>query len=396
MNKDHICLFPFYAFYYRGDDHRISSCCMQKPMLSTLPDGDIKSWWTGPDAQKIRQEFLDGKWPDSCKICKQQAEANMPTQRDKWHKDFMHDIVGSYDDLDVVKGNKYGEPFFVDYRPDNLCNLSCTMCNPGASSKIEQMVKDLGINYWHVSNLEGQNTQVKSMISEKTVRLKLNGGEPTINETIKEIYQYVIENNFAKNIRLQFTTNFTNYNKTFELLTEFKQASVCASIDGTGPTYEYIRSPAKWEVVKGNMLKYRELWKTDPARFPFDINCVWFTATAFTLKEWLPEMLDFVQENFPTARVNINQCQTPQFQNLSIIPDEYRKEIYNDIEYLRSQYTKKYAYIFNNLKFGLDNYKFNPKNLKDWQELNPKMDAYKKVDILKLHPRFKDLMDYNV
>lgn len=397
MNKDHICLFPFYAFYYRGDDFKIGSCCLQKPMLSTIKDGDVKSWWTSIDAQKIRQQFLDGKWPESCKICQQQEVKGNTSFRQRWTEQFMLRIGASYDDLDVVKGNSNGSPIFIDYKPDNFCNLSCSMCNPGSSSQVEKMAKETGIDYWSLRNEDSflHNDQIKSLVDENTRRIKLNGGEPTINEKIKDIYQYVINKGYAKNIELQFTTNFTNVNKTFDMLKHFKSVSVGASLDGTGPTYEYIRTPAKWKQIKQNILKYKKLLETDTNKYKFGVNSVWYSATAFTINDWVPELLDFMQEHFPKRFIMINQCQTPYFQNLSIIPNEYRQEIYENINKLEKQYTE-YSYIFKDMRFGLDNFSFESKNLQTWQHLNPKMDAYKKISILNLHPRFRDLLNYNV
>lgn len=400
-NKAPICLFPFYAFYYRGDDFRIGSCCMQKPMLSTVKDGDIKSWWTSEDAQKIRQQFLDGEWPDSCKICKEQHQAGQETIADRWAREFMLEIGASYNDLDVVKGNSKGEPIFIDYRPDNLCNLSCSMCNPGASSQIEKMARALDVEIWPglpQENSFQHNDQIKSVITKNTKRIKLNGGEPTINAKIKDIYEYAIQNKFAKDIYLQFTTNFTNFNKTFELLDEFKVASVSASLDGTGATYEYIRTPAKWDVVRGNILKFKDLknkHKHNPGKYRFAINTVWYSATCFTILDWVPELLDFLNEHFPHSKITLNQCQTPAFQNLTIIPNEYRDDIKNNIETLRTRYPK-WNYLFDEMLFGLDWFQFNPQNLKKWQEVNPKMDAYKKIDITKLHSVYKELLEYNV
>jgi len=396
MNKKVKCLFPFYAFYYRGDDNKIGACCMQKPMISKLGHDSIEKWWTGPDAQKIRQQFIDGEWPDSCKICKKQEEAGQETIAKRWGRQFLYKIGANYDDIDVVKGNSTGDPFFVDYRPDNFCNLSCSMCNPGASSNIEKMARDLELDFWDLPSEHSfkGNNRVKTMITPNVKKLKINGGEPTINEKIKDIYRYTIDNGFSKNIHLQFTTNFTNFNKTFEMLKEFRRVNVTASLDGTGQTYEYIRTPAKWNSVKNNILKYAEM--CDGERFKFSVNTVWFSATAFTIIDWLPELLDFVQENFGHKEdITINQCQTPAFQNLSIIPEEYRAEIYENISMIEQRYPD-YAYIFDEMRFGLDWFKFDPNNLRKWQELNPKMDAYKKIDITTLHPRFKDLMNYNV
>jgi len=404
--KAPICLFPFYALYYRGDDQKIGSCCLQTPLPSKMKGDDIYTWFTSDDAIKIRQQFMDGEWPDSCKICMNAENSNVKSYRQRWEHNLFK-AGACYDDLDVEKGNSTGHAFFTDLRPDNFCNLSCSMCNPGASSKIEQMVKDLDISVWGDPERKQEFTAIntlKTAITKHTKRLKLNGGEPTINNKIKSLYQYSIDNDFAKNIELQFTTNFTNYNKTFQMLDNFKSVIVTASLDGTRDTYNYIRTPAKWNTTKKNIIKFKEQMDARRDIFNFGVNTVWYVATAFTVDDWLPELLDFFNKHFPhkagskNQYIHVNQAQNPIWQNLSIIPPEYRDDIYENIERYRSQdrYAHQRERCMDQLIFGLDNFQFNPENLRTWQELNPKMDAYKKVDITTLHPRFKDLMNYNV
>ena len=394
MENNHICLLPFYAIYYRDDYKYVSSCCVQRP-FEILEDKNIKKWWTGKSVQQVRKDFINGKWPESCKICKTQSEAGQETIRDRWHNEFMYRLGASYDDLDIVYGNSKKEPIYIDYMPDNLCNLSCTMCNPGSSTQFEKMVKDLNIDVWPLFDTDKftANNKVKNIISSNTRRIKINGGEPTISEKIKDIYNYTIDNGMSKDIELQFTTNFTNFNKTFLLLDKFKKVSVTASLDGTQDTYEYIRHPAKWNSVKSNILKFANTYNVDNVNYNFNVTCVWFAGTFFTVDKWLPDMLNFLDQNFNNAKLNINQCQTPSFQSLSIIPNRYKEEINKTINDLEKQFPK-HSYVFDKLKFGINTYQFDYSLLKVWQDITKKIDSYKNIDITTLDNRYKELLEY--
>ena len=81
------------------------------------------------------------------------------------------------------------------------------------------------------------------------------GGEPTINKKVHRVFNYCIENDFAKSVNLSMTTNFTNLNSTYNLIDKFNSVGIQASLDGTGDTYEYIRRPAKWKQIKKNIQK---------------------------------------------------------------------------------------------------------------------------------------------
>jgi hypothetical protein len=61
-------------------------------------------------------------------------------------------------------------------------------------------------------------------------------------------------------VTLTIWTNLTNVKpKYFEILAHFKSLTVMISCDGYGPTFEYIRFPAKWTQLEDNVHKLMSL-----------------------------------------------------------------------------------------------------------------------------------------
>jgi len=250
-------------------------------------------------------------------------------------------------------------------------------------------------------------------LSENTLRIKLNGGEPTISKKIKELYTYIIDKGWAKNIELQFTTNFTNTNKTFyEVLPQFKYVGLTASLDGAGATYNYTRSPAHWDKISQNI---RDVVSAEILpNYNFSINLVWSVASVFTVKDWLPQLLELMSyiTNYQhtgkgvwnnragsECNLHVNQCYGPTWQSLTVVPDAWKEQIKADVAEMRKQYdpqpgTKLWT-TFEQLEVGLTQFKFKKDDLTLWQDHVTIYDKARGTDITTLHPKYVELLNYD-
>jgi len=137
------------------------------------------------------------------------------------------------------------------------------MCTPYSSTLLEKEAKDnpellewMPLPNSHIDSFDEFTDYIDGMTFKK---VKLLGGEPSIEE--KAIY---FLEKLDKKIPLQITTNGTNLNKKFQsILASFNDLSINFSVDGTGKTYEYIRTNANWNktskyiqtAIKNNIAK---------------------------------------------------------------------------------------------------------------------------------------------
>ena len=425
------CPLPFIGVYYRGDDGGISNCCIERHVDVEHPkikdyNNDIQKFFTSQEVKEKRRKMLAGEWPKGCDACRipESKGASSPRKNWKWMHDIAWDLkVKSKTEniYDLDKGTVVGKPLYFDYRPDNICNLGCAMCSPNASSILEKMVKehpeldtqDVLQNTIDYSHQADDRTQIElTGLSENTVRIKLNGGEPTISKKIKDLYADIISRGWAKNIQLQFTTNFTNTNKTFyEVLPHFNYVGLTASLDGAGATYDYTRAPAHWEKISQNI---RDVISAEiMPNYNFSINLVWSVSTVFTIKDWLPQLLELMSyiTNYEhtgkgvwnrragaECNLHVNQCYAPSWQSLSVVPDEWKQEILQDVLAMRKQYdpqpgTKLWV-TFDQLEVGLK-FKFNKKHLTLWQDHVRIYHNARGTEMTTLHPKYNELLNYD-
>lgn len=90
--------------------------------------------------------------------------------------------------------------------------------------------------------------------SDTLSRLYITGGEPFINERIKQVLDHLIDTGAAGHIGLELSTNCTHVDPRFvEKLGKFRELTLWLSIDAVGDSFEYIRHPARWSVVDRNV-----------------------------------------------------------------------------------------------------------------------------------------------
>jgi sulfatase maturation enzyme AslB (radical SAM superfamily) len=81
------------------------------------------------------------------------------------------------------------------------------------------------------------------------------GGEFFVTKHNIELLDAVIE----KNLKAQIITNGTQLTKKhLERLQKISDLDVMVSVDGTGPTFEFLRYPAQWLVVQSNIVALQQ------------------------------------------------------------------------------------------------------------------------------------------
>ena len=162
----------------------------------------------------------------------------------------------------------------------NLCNMKCVMCSPQHSNlwyedwldinyynghniykfgkhKTYRLEKDdhgkvtMNIPKWYETDIWWDRVRE---ISPRLRYIYFTGGEPFLVPSMHEMLDYLIENDFAKDIQLRFDTNLSVINtKLITKLKKFKKILMCVSIDDVGEKYELIRFPGKFDRFSENI-----------------------------------------------------------------------------------------------------------------------------------------------
>lgn len=259
--------------------------------LPNMKDGALDVLWNDQRFQALRQAFLDGKKPNECMSCWNEEAAGLPSFRTQF-------AIDKKIDTSNIKFLPYASagPKSMDLKLNNVCNLKCRICGPQASSmflKEEQERLNIKIedgSYWLSNKILGTaNEDVINKWAQELVHLEMTGGEPMASPENIKVLELLVNSGKAKGINLLLNTNGTMYNKKFiDLLIQFKEVTLCLSIDDIGPRLEYERFPTEWTVIQDNIKKFVDLKNNNPNIF----LTLCPTVSVFNVY-YLPEYLDW-------------------------------------------------------------------------------------------------------
>jgi MoaA/NifB/PqqE/SkfB family radical SAM enzyme len=246
---DNFCVMPFiHAFV---TPNTISPCCAY---TNNLQYNSKQQYWTSEQLKNIQKNMLNNVRDQGCNICWKKEDRGYSSLRQH-----SNEIYKAH--TNQIKNNKeIDQPFYIDLRLGNLCNLKCRMCISEWSSQIadeiisnpaedwidtpKQKIIDLGDDAWQL--LEQWIPHVR--------RVFMTGGEPTIIKRNLEYIEKIIQTGRSKEVELIFTTNATNVNQKFiEIGRQFKSVSYNVSIDAVGELARYIRYPSDWHTIENNL-----------------------------------------------------------------------------------------------------------------------------------------------
>mgnify|MGYP001168244646 FL=1 len=221
----------------------------------------------------------------------------------------------------------------IDFRPSNLCNMKCGMCNSSNSSLI---AKERGETVYQFNS-----KNVYDLDLSKLKRIKILGGEPSIQPQVYEFLNYFLKT-YDNRPSLHFTSNMTNVNKRWlDIINKFDGVKLNMSIDGAGKTFEYLRPPGKWNTIERNIKVMQTLQNTHPEltiKYHITIGLV----ALLTIEDWLPW---FIQDSSPAEFYPVMGAANG---TLNSIPPEYLMPVIKYLEGIDHPYTDEILRIIQN------------------------------------------------
>lgn len=319
-----ICAAPW-SHYYLQPDGKMHPCCTAYDVeYGNTNEMSLKDAWNSETAQKFRRELRAGIKQDACKFCYMQEKHSGSSLRTSLNNRYGSSIT----DSDTPEMNiKY-----LDVRSSNTCNMACVMCYHGLSSSWHDDLEVLNrAEYRRVSKFikidKDTEKQVLETISSELDVVYFAGGEPLITPYHYTVLDYLIENDYAKNIKLEYNTNLSTlkYKKRdlFDIWKHFKHVEIRASVDTYGEYAEYTRYGTVWNDIITNWKRVLE--------HPTIIIRPQITVTTLTIGR-LPEFLDILTDELDCKLdlyrhingITFNMVTNPEGLNIQNLPDEIK------------------------------------------------------------------------
>jgi hypothetical protein len=249
----------------------------------------LEEHWNGEHMKSVRRRMMAGETLPECEVCNDKL-LNIDVYRSYFNHMFGHKQAEIWLATDP-DGSTTMKPISWDYRFSNLCNFKCRMCGDMLSSawEVEERTNKMidwsnPKNNWMRPAVRNkitafQDTQIEAEFSQAVEEHRVEevywvGGEPLMYEQHWRYMRRIVELGDGKNVYARYNTNLSRVNYKGislydDILCHLRDYQICASLDGTGRTGEYIRTGLDYSLWKDNfaqgvaMATNRRQWRID-------------------------------------------------------------------------------------------------------------------------------------
>ena len=305
LPHDKFCVLPWVSLE-ASPIGTVRPCCLAEDELVdnagdkfNLATAEFSTIQNSHSMRKLRQEFIDGKQPQTCRKCWREERAGRTSKRMHTLDRLKHmiDPVGDWT-LDA-------RPLmFLDLKLGNICNLKCRICGSWSSStfaaeELANLSKDEDKKANHHYQMLRQGAWPRDnptfwneidQVVDQIRYIEFTGGEPFMIAEHFDMLQGLIDRGIAHNIEIHYNTNGTQWPERGEAIWKhFKTVEIAVSIDDVGARFEYQRSNAVWDQVVANIERLRQL-RANYTNIQLQFCC---TVNVFNVY-YLKELADFV------------------------------------------------------------------------------------------------------
>jgi len=282
---DTMCLAPWVHTYLSPQTERRMCCASREPAQNFEQYIDtaggtgryipitLEAHWNSEHMRSVRRRMMAGETLSECEVCNNKL-LNTNVYRDYFSHLFGHKLSQVYASTDAATGHTSMDPVSWDYRFSNLCNFKCRTCGDMLSSsweteeKVHNMVDWTNPkNNWMRSDIRSeiahfQENQVEAEFAAAVERHTVEevywvGGEPLMYEQHWRYMPRIIELGDGNRVYARYNTNlsrveYRGINLYRDILLHLRDWQICASLDGTGATGEYIRTGLDYTTFLNN------------------------------------------------------------------------------------------------------------------------------------------------
>jgi sulfatase maturation enzyme AslB (radical SAM superfamily) len=217
-------------------------CCHQTGKLESLDHKSFSELKVLSHNKRIKEKMRNREVPDECGECFSLEKEGCISPRQQY--------LGRF----KVNESDQQKIRYLDITIDNRCNLECIMCSPHFSKRLDDFfVQRLSQKSTEKWELNFSNDDMSALLPDLEM-LTLTGGEPLLSHKAMSFLRFVAASPEASHINLRLFSNMTFIPEDLEsIFNSFHSVELLLSIDSVSENYEFIRYPAKWDLVDQNI-----------------------------------------------------------------------------------------------------------------------------------------------
>ena len=289
-----LCMAPWTHTYLSPQTERRMCCASREPAQSfeqyidtstgtgVYAPTTLDEHWNSDHMRSVRVRMMKGETLPECDVCNSKL-LNTDVYRSYFNSLFGHKYLDAMANTDP-DGTTRLKPVSWDYRFSNLCNFKCRMCGDMLSSswEIEQRTNNMvnwadNKNNWMLPEVRKeitkfQDTQIETEFAQAVEEHRVEevywvGGEPLMYEQHWRYMKQIVDQGDGQRVYARYNTNlsrvdYRGINLYHDILAHIRDWQICASLDGTGRTGEYIRTGLDYSAWLVNFKQGVEIART--------------------------------------------------------------------------------------------------------------------------------------
>jgi hypothetical protein len=347
------------TFYlHQGMTHSCYHCQVHAIDLEAVKK-DIRAFHNTEHKKHMRKLMLNGERPIECEYCWNIEDLDGEHFSDRHYRNAEDWSQPYIEQTGQMNWDADPWPHYVEISFTNHCNLKCSYCCPGASSRWYTEIQKEGdyptdnlqysinnLNMWH----EDLNPYIDAFWEwlphayEHLHVLRFTGGEPLLSKNVYKVMDYINENPNPKmefNVNSNLSVPAKNVDKFIDNLRpmldkgNIRNFIMFTSIDTWGKQAEWARNGLDVELWKRNLETYLERVPEGQVAF-----MVTFHLNSFTNLKALLEYVNYLRETYNVGENRIfldtPYLLEPDHLTPFLAPESYLEYIDECLEYMRA------------------------------------------------------------
>ena len=284
VKPETLCMAPWTHTYLSPQTERRMCCASREPAQSFEQYIDtasgsgryhpitLEQHWNSEHMKSVRRRMMAGETLPECDVCNSKL-LNTDVYRSYFNRLFGHKYESAMA-ATQPDGSTTVKPVSWDYRFSNLCNFKCRMCGDMLSSSWESEQRTYNMINWNNTKNNWMKPEVREQISQfqdtqieaefaqavdehRVEEVYWVGGEPLMFEQHWRYMKQIVDQGDGERVYARYNTNlsrvdYRGVNLYSDILAHLRDWQICASLDGTGPAGEYIRTGLDYEQWRRN------------------------------------------------------------------------------------------------------------------------------------------------
>lgn len=332
--EDPFCILPWIHLNLNNNG-AVNLCCKTTDLhrLGHVEKSSLEQIWNNSKMKETRQRMLTGKQCASCEDCYAQERAGMKSHRQVMNEQFAE----SFQKVEFTREDGSLPQFeleYLDIRFSNICNFSCRICRPSASTGWYKDAPFMGMGQMDGDPVSltdftnGSWHHLESLIP-KLKRVYFVGGEPFMQEEHYKFLDKLIALN-KEDTELYYSTNFSMLKyKQKDVLSywkKFKRVNVGMSLDALGEKGELLRKGQNWNHTEQNLLLARD----ECPHVQFNLIATISIHNAFAVLELIRDWLK--KELVAPLNIHLDPLRLPSYYCIQALPSSLKRMVESEYE----------------------------------------------------------------